>query len=71
MACIQAGSIFTCMKSPYKDDRKANAMATFRVYNMKAAEIRENTNKIKHLADNIWGGLKCYQTTVNSDTLGN
>lgn len=31
----------TCMKSPYSDERKAKAIATLSVYNMKAAGSKE------------------------------
>ena len=35
----------TCMKSPYRDDKKAKAMATLSVYNIKAKKREENRNE--------------------------
>ena len=38
----------TCMKSPYRDDKKAKAMATLSVYNIKAKN-REENRKLRQL----------------------
>ena len=35
----------TCMKSPYRDDKKAKAMATLSVYNIKAKKGEGNRNE--------------------------
>ena len=35
----------TCMKSPYRDDKKAKAMATLSVYNIKAKKREDNRNE--------------------------
>ena len=35
----------TCMKSPYRDDKKAKAMATLSVYNIKAKKGDEHRNE--------------------------